>query len=183
MSPFTSLARFLRLIPTDDPSSIIRNVAYFTGSDAHVNHKLDIFLPPTTSPTLLTPSEEAEPEKKVPIILHVHGGGWVRGSRTNEWRGGPVVGRASAQEGFVGVVVSYRLARISPTSLTAWTVIFGLILLIIAIPLRSWQLVTGYAVFMIIAYSYNFLFRVRTPVHLEHVRTALDFELSEPVSV
>ena len=182
MSPFSSLARFLRLIPRDDPSSIVRDVAYFTGSDAHVNHKLDIFLPQATSSNLLASSDDGESEKKIPIIVHVHGGGWVRGSRTNEWRGGPAVGRTCAKEGFVGVVVSYRLARVSPVSFTAWATIFGLILLIIALPLRSWQLVTGYAVFMMLAYAYNFLYQVRTPVHLEDVSAQLDMELPQTLS-
>jgi hypothetical protein len=162
------LARRLHLTPKFDPSLIIRNVAYFSGSDAHVNHKLDIFLP-SPSTNLLASTDEEEPQKKVPIIVHVHGGGWVRGSRTNEWRGGPSVGRTCAKEGFVGIVVSYRLARISIISFAAWSLIFGLIILITSLALLSWQLITGYIVFMTAVYVYNFLYQVRHLVNLDHV--------------
>ena len=173
MSALSNLARRLRLLPNYDPSLIVRDVAYFSGSDAHVNHKLDIFLP-STSNKLLSPSAtegatEEESQPKVPVIVHVHGGGWVRGSRTNEWRGGPAVGRTCAKEGYVGVVVSYRLARISPISFTAWSFIFGLIILIISLALLSWQLIVGYVSFMLVVYAYHFLCKVQTPVNLEHV--------------
>ena len=178
MSFFSNVARRLRLIPTYDPSSTIRDVAYFSGTDAHVNHKLDLFLPSANSSKLLEKTaatdEQESPDtaaaKKTPIIIHVHGGGWVRGSRTNEWRGGPSVGRSCAKEGYVGVIVSYRLARVSPVSFFTWSIIFGLAISIVSLFLRSWQLITGYAVFMSVAYAYNFLYQVRTPVHLEHVR-------------
>ena len=171
MSVLSSIARRLHLISNFGPSSIIRNVEYFTGSDAHCNHKFDIFLPISSSNLLSTTTntDEEESTKKVPIIVHVHGGGWVRGSRTNEWRGGPTVGRSCARQGAVGIVVSYRLARVSPISFTAWSIIFGLILLIISLALRSWQLITGYILFMTGAYFYNFCYKVRVPVNVEHV--------------
>jgi hypothetical protein len=172
MSFLSQLARYLRLKPSHDPSLIIRDVAYFSGSDAHMNHKLDIFLPSSSnkllSPTTTTEDEEV-PQKKVPIIVHIHGGGWVRGSRTNEWRGGPAVGRSCANEGFVGIVASYRLARISLISFVTWSLIFGLIILIISLALLSWQLITGYIVFMMAIYAYRFLYKARIPVHLDHV--------------
>ncbi|CAF2141383.1 unnamed protein product [Rotaria magnacalcarata] len=168
MSILSYLARCLHLRSSYDSSLIIRDVAYFSGSDAHVNHKLDIFLP-APSKTLLSPADEEEPQKKVPIIVHIHGGGWVRGSRTHEWRGGPTIGRTSAKEGFVGVVASYRLARISPISFFTWSFIFGLIILITSLAILSWQLITGYVAFMIVAYAYKFLYKVRIPVNLEHM--------------
>ena len=178
MSVLGYLARQLRLTPYYDPSLIVRDVAYFSGSDAHVNHKLDIFLP-SSSTKLLSPSttveEGEEPQKKVPIVVHIHGGGWVRGSRTNEWRGGPSVGRTCAQEGFVGVVVSYRLARVSLVSFVTWSLIFGLIILITSLALLSWQLITGYIAFMILAYVYQFLYKVRVPIHLEHVSLKIEY--------
>ena len=170
---FSSLGRSLHLIPRDPPSSIVRDVAYFTGSDAHVNHKLDIFLPQATSSKPSASFNDCGSEKKVPIIVHVHGGAWVWGSRTNEWQGPPTIGRACAREGFVGVLVSYRLARVSPTSFTAWAAIVGLILSAIAFHLRSWQLITGYVVLMMFAYAYNFLYRAQTHVHVEHVSGSL----------
>jgi hypothetical protein len=171
MSILSYFARRLHLTPHYDPSLIIRNVAYFSGSDAHVNHKLDIFLPSSSS-NLLSSSENEEeevPQKKVPIIVHVHGGGWVRGTRTNEWRGGPSVGRSSAKEGFIGVVVSYRLARVSLISFITWSLILGLIISTISLALLSWQLITGYIALMIVAYAYNIFYKVRSPVNLEHV--------------
>ncbi|CAF4619965.1 unnamed protein product, partial [Rotaria magnacalcarata] len=75
----------------------------------------------------------------------------------------------SAKEGFVGVVASYRLARISPISFFTWSFIFGLIILITSLAILSWQLITGYVAFMIVAYAYKFLYKVRIPVNLEHV--------------
>jgi hypothetical protein len=170
MSVISYLARRLHLTPSYDPSLIIRDVAYFSGSDAHVNHKLDIFLPsPSTNLLSSSNDNEEESQKKIPIIIHVHGGGWVRGNRTNEWRGGPAVGRTCAKEGFVGVVVSYRLARTSLLSFAAWTLIFGLIILIPTLALLSWQLITGYILFMAVIYAYKFLYNIRAPVNVEHV--------------
>ena len=171
MSILSYLARYLHLIPSYDPSLIIRDVAYFSGSDAHVNHKLDIFLPSLSNKLLTSSTNEGEESvKKVPIIVHVHGGGWVRGSRTNEWRGGPTIGRTCAREGFVGVVVSYRLARPSLISFISWAFIFGLIVIIIGIGLLSWQLITGYIAWMTFVYAYYFFYKVRIPVNVEHVR-------------
>ena len=168
MSVLSNLARFLRLTPKYDPSLVVRDVAYFSGSDAHINHKLDIFLP-SSSNNLLSTNNPEEPGRKVPIIVHVHGGGWVRGSRTNEWRGGPSVGRTCAKEGFVGIVVSYRLARTSLISFIAWSLILGLVISITSVALFSWQLITGYIAFMAFSYAYNFLYKARTPVNLDHV--------------
>ncbi|CAF0948397.1 unnamed protein product [Rotaria sordida] len=170
MSILSYLARHLHLTSSYDPSLIVHDVAYFSGSDAHVNHKLDIFLP-GPSKNLLSPSSsnEEESQKKIPIIIHIHGGGWVRGNRKNEWRGGPVIGRTCAKEGFVGVVASYRLARMSLISFATWSLIFGLIILITSLILLSWQLITGYIIFMCAAFAYNFLYQARIPVNLDHM--------------
>ncbi|CAF1441871.1 unnamed protein product [Adineta ricciae] len=178
MSFLSYLARLLHLTPYHDPSLIIRNVAYFSGSDAHVNHKLDIFLPSSSSSkSLLASTDEETSQKKVPIVVHIHGGGWVRGSRTNEWRGGPSVGRMCAKEGLVGVVVSYRLARVSLVSFTTWAFTLGLIVAIISLSLPSWQLFTGYLAFMTVIYVYNFLYKVRVPVNIEHMVDDLCYAL------
>jgi hypothetical protein len=168
MSLLSYLARRLHLTPQYDPPLIVRNIAYFSGSDAHVNHKLDIFLP-SSSASLLSPSNEQVPETKVPIIVHIHGGGWVHGSRTSESCGGPAVARTCAQEGFVGVVVSYRLGQFILASFLAWSLIFGLIIVIISLLLRCWQLVTGYIALVIIIYVYSFLSKESIPVNVEHV--------------
>ncbi|CAF0826250.1 unnamed protein product [Adineta ricciae] len=177
MSFLSYLARLLHLTPYHDPSLIIRNVAYFSGSDAHVNHKLDIFLPSPSPKSLLASTDENISQKKVPIVVHIHGGGWVRGSRTNEWRGGPSVGRMCAKEGLVGVVVSYRLARVSLVSFTTWAFTLGLIVAIISLSLSSWQLFTGYLAFMTVIYVYNFLYKVRVPVNIEHMVDDLCYAL------
>lgn len=163
--------RFFRLTPKYDQSLIVRDVAYFPGSNAHVNHKLDIFLPfPKANPPAEVSNEQQETNRqRIPIVVHVHGGGWIRGTRSNEWRGGPTIGRTCAREGFVGVVLSYRLARISLISFLAWSLSFGLIIIIIGLGLLSWQLITGYVAFMAFMYGYNVLYRVRVPVHIEHV--------------
>ncbi|CAF0754483.1 unnamed protein product [Adineta steineri] len=168
MSILSSLARRLHLTPQYDPSLIIRDVAYFSGSDAHVNHKLDIFLP-APSTNLLSSTDEGDTQKKVPIIVHIHGGGWVRGSRTNEWRGGPSVGRTCAKEGLVGVVVSYRLASPSLLSFLTWSLIFGLIIAIPSVAFLSWQLFTGYIAFMAVIYAYKLFYGVREPVNVHHM--------------
>ncbi|CAF3415387.1 unnamed protein product [Rotaria sp. Silwood1] len=171
MSYVYYLKRLFHLTPKHDQSLIIRNVAYFSGSDAHTNNKLDIFLPcPNTNLSIRTADEQqATSKKQIPIIVHIHGGGWVRGNRTDEWRGGPIVGRTCAHEGFVGIVASYRLARISLISFIAWSFVFGLVVIIIGLSLLSWQFITGYVAFMTFAYAYNFLYRVRIPVNVEHV--------------
>lgn len=49
-------------------------------------------------------------DSTLPVVVFCHGGGWQRGDRASEWRGGPVVGRAMARRGYVTAVLSYRLA-------------------------------------------------------------------------
>ena len=173
MSALSSLARRLRLTPNFNPSSIIRDVAYFSGSDAHVKHKLDIFLPSNStkplSPSITEEFTEEEPQRKVPIVVHVHGGGWINGNHSSELFCSPLIGRACAREGFVGVVVSYRLARVSPISFVSWSVIVGLILLIISLSVRSWSLILGYVIFIVTFYIYRFFYNPRPVVNLEHV--------------
>jgi hypothetical protein len=170
MSKIYYLKSQLRLVPKYDQSLIIRDIAYFSGSDAHVNNKLDIFLPiPKANLTTTGNQVQESMKKQTPIIFHVHGGGWIYGSRTDEQRGGPVAGRTCAREGFVGVVISYRLARVSLLSFFSWALIFGLVIIIIGLALLSWQLITGYIAFMVFAYAYNLLIRVRKPVNVEHV--------------
>ncbi|CAF4058204.1 unnamed protein product, partial [Rotaria sordida] len=51
------------------------------------------------------------------IIVHIHGGGWVRGSHTNKWHGSLTIGRTCAREGFVSIIVSYRLAHADPNQI------------------------------------------------------------------
>ena len=168
MSILSYLARRCHFISNHDSSLIIRNIAYISGSEAHTNHKLDIYLP-SSSNNLLSTSNEHEFQTKLPVIVHIHGGGWVRGSRKDEWRGGPTIGRACSKQGFVGVIASYRLARTSLLSFASWSLIFGLIIIVISLLLFSWQLILGYLIFMTIIYIYNFLYKARIPFNLDHV--------------
>lgn len=173
MSLIEKVKYLLHLSPHDDPSLVVRDVAYLSGTDAHVNNKLNIFLPVDKSHTgSASILREQTSKPRIPIVVHVHGGGWVRGNRASESRGGPTVGRTSAQEGFVGVVVSYRLARISLISYFAWSLIFGLAIIIVGLSLLSWQLIAGYVAFMAAAYAYHFFYKARKPVNIEHVSDA-----------
>lgn len=170
MSYIYYLKRALCLTQKYDQSLMIRNIAYFSGSDAHTNHKLDIFLPfPKLNSVTISNEQQEITRKQIPIIIHVPGGGWTRGSRSNEWRGGPTIGRTCAREGFVGVVISYRLARASLISFIAWALSFGLVIIIIGLAILSWQLITGYIAFMTLIYAYNLLYKVRKAVTVEHV--------------
>ena len=79
------------------------------------NHRLDIYQPkPTAAPR--------------PVVLFIHGGSWNSGSKDNLlYR---AIGRRLAKQGFVGVVISYRLSpqALVPTQADdcaralAWTV-------------------------------------------------------------
>lgn len=192
MTIIDKLKSLLHITPTYDPSLTVRNIAYFSDSDAHMNNKLDIFLPAARANSVqMSITQAVADRRRIPVVVHVHGGGWVRGSRTSEGRGGPIVGRTCAQEGFIGVVVSYRLARISLISHIAWSFIFGLVIIIVGIGLLSWQLIVGYVAFMAAAYGYNLFYRVRKPVNIDHVsRTyrlcndvlSLRFEMMDDIS-
>ncbi|CAM2702755.1 unnamed protein product [Rotaria socialis] len=90
MSFIYYLKCLLHLTPKYDQSLIIRDV----------------------DSSVATSDEQQDTSKKrIPIIVHIPGGGWIRGS--------PTVGRTCAREGFIGVVVSYRLARRSLLSFLA----------------------------------------------------------------
>eukprot|EP01125_Pyxidicula_operculata_P011315 TRINITY_DN3706_c0_g1_i2.p1 TRINITY_DN3706_c0_g1~~TRINITY_DN3706_c0_g1_i2.p1 ORF type:complete len:207 (+),score=30.63 TRINITY_DN3706_c0_g1_i2:67-687(+) len=43
-----------------------------------------------------------------PVLVHVHGGGWVRGDKGNAFYGAPFITNHMAMEGFVTVAVNYR---------------------------------------------------------------------------
>jgi acetyl esterase/lipase len=74
----------------------IKDVAYYEGADAHpVKHKLDLFLP--------------EEKKDYPVVLFVHGGGWVHGDK-NFLGFYSALGRSLAQQGIGVVVTNYRLS-------------------------------------------------------------------------
>lgn len=66
----------------------------------HPRHKLDVYCPP-----------ECSKANVVPIVLFVHGGGFLKGDKGDDthWYNA-CVGRMAADNGFVGVVMNYRLA-------------------------------------------------------------------------
>jgi len=74
---------------------IIKDITYepFT----HEKHMLDLYIP------------DIQIESPLPVVFHVHGGGWQRGDRSKEFYGGPFIGRSFAQRGFICVVISYRV--------------------------------------------------------------------------
>jgi acetyl esterase len=78
-----------KMAPKDDVK-ITRNLAYGT----HERHRLDVFQPTTTS------------TQPAPVVVFLHGGGYVRGDK----RGFGNVGVYFARHGVVGITANYRLA-------------------------------------------------------------------------
>jgi hypothetical protein len=69
--------------------SVVRDVPY---TDTLLDkHKLDIYIP----------SSVKGPKSCVPVVFHVHGGGWRRGDRTIFFYGAPFMAAAFAERGFV----------------------------------------------------------------------------------
>ncbi|MBN8831375.1 MAG: alpha/beta hydrolase [Sphingomonadales bacterium] len=89
-----SMAIFAPLLPPVDEATVIRDIAY----GPHERHRLDLFG--------AAPQGEARP-----IVLYIHGGGFVRGDK-----GGPGdpyynnIGAWAARQGWLGVTATYRLA-------------------------------------------------------------------------
>jgi len=77
---------------------VIHNVPYRTleAKDAW-KHALDVYLPSNTD--------------RAPIMIHIHGGGWQRGDRSNNFYGAPGMSNGYASMGFVTVAPSYRLGN------------------------------------------------------------------------
>lgn len=77
------------------PGSVreVRDLAYVDGPDADpVKEKLDLYLPADA--------------KKVPVLMWIHGGGWMIGDRT--WYA--ELGRRFAESGIALAAISYRLS-------------------------------------------------------------------------
>ncbi|NBY02214.1 MAG: alpha/beta hydrolase [Planctomycetes bacterium] len=82
---------------SSSPLSIreLTDIGYFEGvGNDTAKHKLDLFLPPN-------------PEN-APVFFFVHGGAWVQGDK-NFFGIYSAIGRLAAQNGMIGVVISYRL--------------------------------------------------------------------------
>lgn len=87
-------------------------------------HTLDIYLPVRNEVETKTDKKK----KLSPVVIHVHGGGWQRGNKSNEWRGGPTFGRRLSKEGYTTIVLSYRLSDVNRFVLTFWSLIPTLIM-------------------------------------------------------
>ncbi|HVS67621.1 MAG TPA: alpha/beta hydrolase [Mycobacteriales bacterium] len=72
----------------------IRNIPYVGGEDAHKRNRLDLFVP-------------REPGEKRPVLLQIHGGGWVIGNK--EEQGVPLMTYLSAR-GWVCAAPNYPLS-------------------------------------------------------------------------
>jgi len=93
------------LIPNESEisseSQIIRDIPY--EPNTHAKHRLNIHIPSRKS------SDEL-----LPVVVHIHGGGWKRGDRSTYFYGGPFIGNAISTRGFICVVISYRVGSTFP---------------------------------------------------------------------
>lgn len=82
--------------PTAPPAiREVTDIGYFEGAGKDsTKHKLDLFLPPNAA--------------NAPVFFFVHGGAWVQGDK-NFFGIYSAIGRLAAQNGMIGVVISYRL--------------------------------------------------------------------------
>jgi len=69
---------------------------YYLNNNCHEN-TLDVLIP-----------EGIDETQKLPVIMHVHGGGWQRGHKNHNFYGAPFMGKNFMKKGFVSVVINYR---------------------------------------------------------------------------
>jgi acetyl esterase/lipase len=100
---FVSLALFLAApaVEAAAPPAAIRrslDIRYHPGKDRHL---LDVFAPAL--------SGKADPARRYPVVLFVHGGTWIKGDKDH---GGRIraVGQSLARQGTVAVLINYRLS-------------------------------------------------------------------------
>jgi len=74
---------------------IQKNINYLGNNNN--DNTLDVLIP-----------ENIDESQKLPVIMHVHGGGWQRGHKDAPFYGAPFVGNAFMKSGFVSVVINYR---------------------------------------------------------------------------
>jgi acetyl esterase/lipase len=87
---------------------LLANVPY--GSEPfQPRQSLDIYFPRDKAATADTSNTTMD---KLPVYIHVHGGGWSRGAKDNFIYGGPAMCQnAAADAGCIAVAVGYRLGR------------------------------------------------------------------------
>ena len=78
--------------------SLISDIAYVAGG--HPKQKLDIYTP-----------QEIPGSTSLPVVIHVHGGGWVRGDKGRRFYGSPDMAAGYARRGIIAVAPSYRLGH------------------------------------------------------------------------
>ncbi|HVR85265.1 MAG TPA: alpha/beta hydrolase [Planctomycetota bacterium] len=84
---------FLVLLGSQDGIRETRDLDYYVGDDADPRkHKLDLYFP--------------KDAKKVPVLMWIHGGGWMTGDRSMYRE----VGRRFAESGIGFAAISYRLS-------------------------------------------------------------------------
>jgi len=75
----------------------VRDVAYWQGEELdEQKHKLDVYVPAGEGPH--------------PVVVFVHGGGWILGDRQQPGGNYTLLGRRLANQGVLAMVISYRLA-------------------------------------------------------------------------
>ncbi len=75
----------------------VKDVAYWEGDDFDTGkHRLDVYVPAGEGPH--------------PVVVFVHGGGWILGDRQQPGGNYALLGRRLANQGVVAMVISYRLA-------------------------------------------------------------------------
>ena len=85
-----------------DRYSVVANQTYTTQSGTDL--KLDVYLPPLPPGTA-----PGAPRPLVPVVLEIHGGGWVAGTK----EGSQLTVLPYLQMGFAAVNVEYRLAKVA----------------------------------------------------------------------
>jgi len=84
-----------------DRYSVVANQTYTTQSGTDL--KLDVYLPP------LPPGVAANARPAVPVVVQIHGGGWIAGTK----EGSQLTVLPWMQMGFAAVNVEYRLAKVA----------------------------------------------------------------------
>ena len=95
-----------RTVANDDNGvvHVLSNVRY---GSVHPRQALDVYFPQAA---LLLNNNDSKHSKSFPVLIHIHGGGWSRGSKDNGFYGAPAVCTTAARcAGWIAVSVGYRL--------------------------------------------------------------------------
>jgi len=78
---------------------LIRNNIQYKTKQRTLN-TLDVLVPDGIDATQL-----------LPVVIHIHGGGWMRGHKDHSFYGAPFMGKSFMERGFLAVVINYRKER------------------------------------------------------------------------